>query len=168
MKILKTKKSTVSAVALACLALGFAPTSAYASTAVTTTFGVSATVQSTCIISAAAMSFGTYISTAVSTAASTVTVTCTNTTPYTLGLDAGQATGATVTTRQMKNGAALLNYSLFSDSLRTVNWGNTVGSWVSGTGNGSAQVLNVYGQISAAQYVTPGSFADTITATVTY
>jgi spore coat protein U-like protein len=168
MTIFKTIKSTLPAAALACLALGFAPTSAFAVTTVTTTFGVSATVQATCIVSASAMSFGTYISTAASTAASTVTVTCTNTTPYTLGLDAGQTTGATVTTRQMKNGSALLNYALFTDSARTLNWGNTTGSWVSGTGAGSAQVLNVYGQIPAAQYVTPGSFADTITATVTY
>jgi spore coat protein U-like protein len=168
MKITKTLKSILAAAALASLALGFAPTSAFAATAVTTTFGVSATVQATCIVSATAMGFGTYISTAASTAASTVTVTCTNTTPYTLGLDAGATTGATVTTRQMKNGAALLNYSLFTDSSRTLNWGNTTGTWVSGTGAGSAQVLNVYGQIPAAQYVTPGSFADTITATVTY
>jgi spore coat protein U-like protein len=168
MKFLKTIKSTLPAALLACLALGYAPTSAFASTSVTTTFGVSATVQSTCIISASAMGFGTYISTAASATTSTVTVTCTNTTPYTVGLDAGLATGATVTTRQMKNGAALLNYALYSDSGRTSNWGNTTGSWVSGTGNGSAQPLTVYGQVLAGQYVTPGSFGDTITATITY
>ena len=41
-------------------------------------------------------------------------------------------------------------------------------NWVSGTGNGSAQAITVYGQIPAAQYVTPGSYTDTITVSVTY
>jgi spore coat protein U-like protein len=39
---------------------------------------------------------------------------------------------------------------------------------VSGTGNGNAQTLTVYGQLPAGQYVTPGAYADTITATITY
>ena len=96
-------------------------------------------------------------------------VTCTNTTPYTVGLDAGTFTGATVTTRRMTGPAAApLSYSLFSDAGRTTNWGNTAGSWVSGTGNGSSQTLNVYGRIPAAQYATPGAYTDTITVTVTY
>jgi spore coat protein U-like protein len=36
------------------------------------------------------------------------------------------------------------------------------------TGNGAAQVETVYGQIPAGQFVAPGSYSDTITATVTY
>jgi spore coat protein U-like protein len=168
MKLSNAMKATLLAPVFGVLALGAASTSAVAATSVNTTFAVTATVQSTCIISATAMGFGTYVSTAASTSASAITVTCTNTTPYTLGLDAGQTTGATETTRQMKNGAALLNYALFSDSGRTANWGNTTGSWVSGTGNGSAQAITVYGQAAAGQYVTPGAYSDTITATVTY
>jgi spore coat protein U-like protein len=51
----------------------------------------------------------------------------------------------------------------------STNWGNTVGTdTVAGTGNGAAQALTVYGQIAAGLYVTPGSYTDTITATVTY
>ena len=114
------------------------------------------------------MAFGTYNG-AVANSTSTVSVTCTNTTPYNVGLNAGTATGATVTTRQMTNGSAVLSYSLTSDSGHSVNWGNTVGTnTVAGTGNGSAQSLTVYGQVAAGQYVTPGAYADTITATVTY
>jgi len=167
MKLAKTIKSALTAAALGFLALGLAPTATVAATA-TTTFAVTATVQATCSVTATAMGFGTYTSTAASTTTSTVTVTCTNTTPYTVGLDAGTTTGATVTTRQMVNGPARLNYALYSDAPRTANWGNTNPSWVSGTGNGAAQPLTVYGEVAANQYVTPGSFADTITATVTY
>ncbi|WP_244110156.1 Csu type fimbrial protein [Burkholderia ambifaria] len=102
-------------------------------------------------------------------ATSTLSVTCSNTTPYNVGLDAGLATGATVTSRAMTITGASLLYSLFQDAGRTTNWGNTVGTdTVAGTGTGSAQTLTVYGRVEAGQFVTPGAYTDTITATVTY
>jgi spore coat protein U-like protein len=114
------------------------------------------------------MTFGNYTG-AVNSAQSAVTVTCTNSTTYTVGLGTGLATGATVTTRQMQNGAALLSYGLFSNATWTTNWGNTLATnWVSGTGNGAGLAINVYGQIPAGQYVTPGSYTDNISVTVTY
>jgi spore coat protein U-like protein len=168
MKLINAIKSTLPATVLGCLALGLAPTSAIAATA-TTTFAVTATVQATCLVSATAMAFGNYTA-AVANSSSTVSVTCSNTTPYNVGLSAGLATGATVTTRKMTGpGSALLGYSLFSDSARTVNWGQTVGTdTVTGTGNGTAQALTVYGGVPAGQYLAPGSYNDTVTATVTY
>ena len=169
MKWSNAVKSALSAGVLGFLTLGIASTSAIAQTnPATTTFGVSATVLKDCIVSATAMAFGNYTG-AVNSAQSTVTVTCTNTTTYTVGLSAGLASGATVTTRQMQNGTALLSYGLFSNATWTTNWGNTSATnWVSGTGNGAAQPLTVYGQIASGLYVTPGSYTDTITATVTY
>lgn len=151
------------------LALGFFSLPASATTTVTTTFGVSATVQSTCLISATAMAFGTYTGVAA-TSTSTVTVTCTNTTPYNIGFSSGLATGATVTTRKMTGpSSSLLSYALYQDSARSVNWGQTVGTdTVSGTGNGSSQTITAYGAIPASQYVNPGAYSDTITATITY
>jgi spore coat protein U-like protein len=134
----------------------------------TTSFNVTATIVKDCGVSATAMVFGNYTG-AVNNTTSTVTVTCTNTTGYTVGLSPGLATGATVTTRKMQDGANLLSYALYSNSGRTTNWGNTSGTgWVAGTGSGVAQPLTVYGQIPAAQHPTPGSYTDTITATVTY
>jgi spore coat protein U-like protein len=157
------------AATLAVLTFGFASTPASATTTVTTTFGVSATVQSTCLISATALSFGTYTG-VVANATSNVSVTCTNTTAYNVSLNPGTATGATVTTRKMTGpSGALLNYALYSNSGMTTNWGQTVGTdTVTGTGNGSSQSITVYGQVPASQYVTPGSYADTITASVIY
>jgi len=160
--------SALSAAVLGCVVFGLVSRPALAAT-VTTTFGVNATVQATCLVSATAMAFGTYTG-VVATSTSAVSVTCTNTTPYNVGLSAGLATGATVTTRSMTGPAsALLGYALFSDSARTVNWGQTIGTdTVTGTGNGSVQAITVYGQAAAAQYVAPGVYTDTITATVTY
>ena len=117
------------------------------------------------------MSFGTYNSATLSGTA-TVTATCSNTTPYNVGLNAGTANGATVTTRAMfvsGTPAVVLNYGLYSNSGHTTNWGMTVGTdTVSGTGNGSGQAITIYGQIPASQLVAPGSYTDTITATITY
>jgi spore coat protein U-like protein len=134
----------------------------------TTQFSVTATADKSCSISATALSFGSYTGALVDST-STVTATCSSTTTYTVGLNQGTATGATVTNRSMTGpGSALLHYSLFTNPTHTTNWGNSSGSWVSGTGNGSAQALTVYGQIPAAQYPTPGNYSDTIVATVTY
>ncbi|HEY2858526.1 MAG TPA: spore coat protein U domain-containing protein [Terracidiphilus sp.] len=136
---------------------------------VTSSFTVTATVQATCSISATSLAFGTYASVAINST-STLSVTCTNTTPYNVGLNAGTASGATVTNRSMTGpGAAKLGYKLFRDSGRTLNWGNTVGTdTLAGTGTGALQSLTVYGQLTAGQHVAPGSYADTITATLTY
>lgn len=161
-------KLAMSAALLGFLALGLAPTAAFAQTnPATTTIAVSATVLKDCIVAAAALPFGNYTG-AVNEVQTSVTVTCTSTTAYTVALDKG-LNGASATTRKMKNGAALLNYGLYSDAAWTTNWGYTVGTdTVAGTGNGAAQVLPVYGQIPAGQYVTPGSYADTITVNVAY
>jgi spore coat protein U-like protein len=135
----------------------------------TASFTVTAVVQATCLVSATNMAFGTYTG-AVATSTSAVSVTCTNTTPYNIGLSAGLATGATVTTRKMTGPAsATLNYALFRDSARTLNWGNTVGTdTISSTGNGSAQLSSVFGKLAVGQLVTPGAYSDTIIVTVTY
>jgi spore coat protein U-like protein len=141
--------------------------SAMAATA-TATFAVTATVQATCQITTTPIAFGVYTG-AVATSTGTLTVTCTNTTPYNIGLSAGLATGATVTTRQMQGPAgALLSYVLTQDAAHATNFGNTTGSWEAGTGNGAAQLVTVYGQVAAGQSPTPGAYTDTITATVNY
>jgi spore coat protein U-like protein len=136
---------------------------------VTTTFAITSTVLAGCSISAAPLAFGVYTG-AQNDATSTISASCTKTTPYNIGLSAGTATGATVTTRRMSGPAgAQLAYSLSQDAGRTVNWGNTVGvSTKSGVGSGSTQSLTVYGRIAGAQLKSAGSYVDTIVATITY
>ena len=168
MKFLNVVKFALPAAVFGFLALGPASVPAGATTA-TATFLVTATVASTCTISTTPLAFGSYTG-ALSQVNTTVTVTCTNTTPYNVGLNAGLAAGATVTNRSMTGPAsALLSYQLFRDAGHTLNWGTTIGTdTVAVTGNGAAQVQTVYGQIPAAQFVAPGAYTDTITATVTY
>ncbi len=138
-------------------------------TTATTSFTVTAIISKECSVSATNLAFGNY-SGALINSTSTISVLCTNTTAYNVGLNAGLATGATVTNRSMTGpSSALLHYSLFSNSSYTTNWGNTVGTdTVAGTGNGTTQPVTVYGQIPAGQLAKPGSYTDTITVSVTY
>lgn len=135
----------------------------------TTNFIVTVTVVKACTVTATPLAFGTYTGALISST-STISVACTKTTAYNVGLNAGLATGATVTNRSMTGpSSALLGYKLFSNSGYTINWGNTVGTnTVAGTGNGVTQPLTVYGQVPAGQLSTPGSYTDTITVSVTY
>jgi spore coat protein U-like protein len=135
----------------------------------TTSFPVTVVISAACTISASNLAFGTYSGLLIEST-SIVSVNCTKAATYDVGLNAGLATGATVTTRKMTGpAAALLSYNLFSNSGYTTNWGNTVGTdTVVGTGTGSAQSLTVYGQVPAGQLKTAGSYTDTITATITY
>jgi len=170
MKWSNATRSALSAGILGFLSLGIASTSAIAQTnPATITFGVSAMVLKDCVVSATAMAFGNYTG-AINSVQSTVTVTCTNTTTYTVGLNAGTTSGGSAANPRLMAGpsGATLAYGLYQNATWTTNWGNATGSWVSGTGNGAAQPLTVYGQIAAGLHVTPGSYTDTITATVTY
>jgi len=134
----------------------------------TTTFQVTASVVSSCTISATNLVFGNY-TLAQLDGTSTVTVTCTNGSAFKIGLNAGTGTGATVLARKMTSGANTLNYALYQDTSRATNWGNTPGTdTVNGTGNGSAQSYTVYGRIAANQSSAIGAYTDTITATVNF
>ncbi len=141
--------------------------SPYPSNGVYHPLSVSVTVLKACTITATNLAFGNYTATAASTSTSTISVTCTNTTAYNVGLSAGAS--GDVANRTMKNGTHSLKYSLYQNSTRTTNWGNTVGTDTeAGTGNGKLQPLTVYGQVPASQFVTVGSYSDTITVTITY
>ncbi|MES2390277.1 MAG: spore coat U domain-containing protein [Acidobacteriota bacterium] len=136
---------------------------------VTAQFSVTATEQPSCTLSASNLTFGTYSGVLV-TSTSSITVQCTNSTTYNIGLNAGTATGATVTTRNMTGpSASHLQYGLYRNSAHTTNWGNTVGTDTqSGSGSGTVQTLTVYGQLPAGQSTHTGTYSDTITATLTY
>ncbi len=138
-------------------------------TTATAAFSVTATVQPGCSVIATALNFGAYSGTLIN-ATSTITANCSSGLAYNVGLNAGTASGATVTNRSMIGpGGRLLSYKLFRNSSRTLNWGNTVGTdTLAGTGSGAGQLLTVYGQLPGGQSPAPGHYSDTITATITF
>jgi spore coat protein U-like protein len=155
-----------------CVAIALAATngSAQAATA-TTSFQVQLTIEAQCLInSASTLSFGTQgVLSANVDQTSTIQVQCTDTTPYTIGLDAGTGAGATVATRKLTGGGSTINYSLYTNAGRTSVWGTTIGSnTVASTGTGAAQSFTVYGRIPAQTTPAPATYTDTITVTVTY
>jgi spore coat protein U-like protein len=137
----------------------------------TMTFTGQVTIAATCTInSASSLNFGTQgVLAANVDQTSTIQVTCTNTTPFTIGLDAGTGPGATVAARKLTSGGSTVNYTLYADAGHTTVWGNTVSSdAVAATGNGSAQSFTVYGRVPPQAAPAPGNYSDTITVTVTY
>jgi spore coat protein U-like protein len=123
-------------------------------TVITATFQVQATVDKQCTVSAANLSFPAVNPLSTQTDGSTtVTVNCTKNTTYTVGLTSGTTTGATIAQRLMASGTDLMNYNLYTDAGRASVWGNSAGSWVSGTGAGlgTPQALTVYGRVAGGQ-----------------
>lgn len=152
-------------------------TGARAST-VTSSLGVSATVNPGCSISTSAVAFGTYAplsthATNAATANGTVTVQCTLGTVAVVTL--GQGTNASAGSsdasplRRLSDGAShYLTYALFSDFTYLLPWGNTALTGVGHVGLGSAVGLTVYGKLDAGQVVPSGAYTDTVVATVSF
>jgi spore coat protein U-like protein len=66
------------------------------------------------------------------------------------------------------NGAATVNYNLYTASNYTTIWGNAGGALVNSTGNGADQLFTIYGRVPAQTTPAPGTYTDTVTVTVTY
>jgi len=147
------------------------PTTSAAATK-TATFQVLATIVSDCtIISAPNIDFGSVgVTTANTDTTSTLTVACTPGTTYSLALDPGTGAGSTITDRRMASGGGgSLKYQLFRDTGRTQNWGNTVPTDTQGgTGTGSNNSYTIYARIPPQAAPAVGSYASTVTVTVTY
>ena len=141
----------------------------------TTTFGVSATVNPNCLVSAQALNFGGYDGTAAKTGTSDITVRCSAGTTYTVGLSAG---GGTFTQRLLSgSGTNKLQYNLYTSLAASTVWGDgtggtgTMGGTGTGMASGSANTLTVFGQLPDNlfnQGAPSGNYTDSITVTVTY
>jgi spore coat protein U-like protein len=140
---------------------------------------VQITITASCTINAATLDFGSNAGTAVAASAvngsTTVSVTCTNGSPYSIGMDNGAHVSANQ--RRMMSGSNYLNYNLYVDSGHTNPWTTgssnsactTTGDCYLGTGSGSAQTVNIYGQVpSVGSAPPPGAYTDTVTMTITY
>lgn len=141
---------------------------AWAATA-TDNLDVSLTVEASCSVVASPLAFGTVSSLAADVdGQATLDVTCSDGAGYTVSLDAGGGTGASTTTRKLTSGADTINYALYKDSARTSNFGSTGGEEATGTGNGTAQTIDVYGRVPSGQTAATGVYADAVTVTITY
>jgi len=130
----------------------------------------SATVTSSCNVSATNIDFGTVaLLTGSKDAQGTLSILCSSALPYTVSLSGGNSGASDPTQRRMSSGGASIVYGLYQDSARLSAWGDTVGAnTASGTGTGAAQDLTVFARIAAQSTPAPGTYTDTIVVTVSY
>ncbi|MBK1986620.1 spore coat protein U domain-containing protein [Sphaerospermopsis aphanizomenoides BCCUSP55] len=144
----------------------------------TANLSASASVTANCTISTSALSFGAYDPLSGNASSpldgtGAVTITCTNgaSAVIMLGQGSNADTGSTdaAPLRRLKDaGTNYLSYSLYKDAGHATVWGNTAGSGLSQTGNGTAQTNTIYGRVTSGQNVSAGSYTDTVTATVSF
>jgi spore coat protein U-like protein len=140
---------------------------------------VQMTITASCTINAATLTFpstpGTNLLTTAVTGSTTVSVTCTSGSPYSIGMNNG--VNVSGTQRRMANGANFLNYGLYVDAAFANPWTTgsannactTTNDCYLGTGSGSAQSVNIYGQVpTTATAPVTGTYTDTVTMTITY
>jgi spore coat protein U-like protein len=127
-------------------------------------------------VSVTSLSFGAYSPQASSAQQSSVSITASCTggllgatlPPFTVAMSTGNGS---FTQRQMLSGTNSLHYQIYTSASLATVWGDGTGSTntVSAGNNGMAsQTIIGYGVITANQYVTPGSYTDLITVTVSY
>lgn len=132
-------------------------------------FDVTARIGSNCSLSTADLDFGSVgVITSAISGQSNLQVTCIRGTSYAITLDGGQANAAP-TARQMRatTGDSVV-YGLYRDAARTQPWGNTAANRIGGTGTGSRQTYQVYGQVPVQSTPRPGVYSDRIVVTVSY
>ena len=123
-------------------------------------------IAASCIVSAADLDFGAYAaaSGAPARGQSVIQLQCTSGLTVDVGLDAGTAPGATTSNRRLVSGSDLLNYGLYQDAARNLNWGDTTGvDTLELQATGTLQTVPVYGEIPAGQQVPAGTYGDMIT-----
>jgi len=133
-------------------------------------FTVRARVPNDCKIDAGDMDFGSrgLLDQAV-TATSILDITCTAGSAFTVGLGYG-ITGSSMNDRQMRSPQGhRVRYQLYKDQARTQPWGLPAdGISFLDTGTGIKRGVSVYGLVPEQTTPPPGSYADTVTVTVTY
>jgi spore coat protein U-like protein len=145
----------------------------------TASLTVQMTITTSCTINAGTLTFpstsGSSLQSTAATAATTVSVTCGGGAPYSIGMDNGANYSAGA--RRMTTGGNYVGYGLYIDPAYTYPWTTSATNSTCtvandcylGTGSGSAQSINIYGQVPVmATAPAAGTYTDTVTMTITY
>ena len=135
-----------------------------------------ATAEAACTVSSTGVAFGSYdsLSGAPDDSTGTVNVDC-HPSDQSIEIEIGAGLSGSFAARRMSNGAATLDYNLYTDSGRSIVWGDGTGGSVTQTLNNG--VVNsgtrrfsatVYGRIPGSQSVPMGTYGDTLIVTVIF
>jgi spore coat protein U-like protein len=173
----RNKERKVKKVILGILTLGVILVAAPAFAATSANVEISATVVSSCSITALPVAFGNYdaLSATPKDATGSVDVACSVGSLPKIWLDQGlhADTGSTADApvRRMINGLTnFLSYQLYQETTHTLVWGGTdltSPAAIPATGL-TAVTSTIYGRVSVNQTSTVGSYSDTVVATVNF
>ena len=157
---------------VSCLALAACPSAVFAVTSTTKSLSISATVTASCSMDAVDLEFGELsVGMLPYDVTTSFIVTCTNTTLYSIGLNAGITPDASTTDRKLggTNHSETLDYALYQDAARQINWGDASGTWMTGlTGTGSEVAHTIYGRVPDQDWPAPDDYSDIVRITVSY
>ncbi len=122
-----------------------------------------------CTLSASSLQFGSInpIADISYNSNASISITCPTLSNFSVSLSPG---AGTYTQRTMMSGVDTLKYNMFLDAARTQVWGDGTSSTVTwnSTTDSSGVTQTVYGHVPHQPQAYPGSYADSITVTVTF
>lgn len=137
-------------------------------------FFFTGTASAICTVSTTAVTFGSYdvFSPSPTDSTGSITVDCNEAPPPNVVVAIGQSPNSGgFNPRQMVSGTEYLDYNLYTDATYTSIWGDGTGGTVTQTvmvQKNKDEVLTVYGRIPPGQDITAGSYAETLTVTITW
>lgn len=136
-------------------------------------------VRCSCSVNGSPIAFGTYVPTASGDikVAADISVTCK---AFVLGvityeIHLGPGVYGSVSDRKMSNASSLLSYNIYTNTGRTIIWGDGTGgtgiigdSYLLALNATRTETVSMYGKLVAGQNVSAGSYSDIIVASVIY
>jgi spore coat protein U-like protein len=171
MRLLKNGRRII----VAFLALAALPATPRAQAQLTATAGmlVGIEIVTACTVSVADLNFGAYASNSTTAVQgqTNIELRCGAGATAELFLDEGTGPGGSTSRRRLDqdSGKGTLDYGLFQDAGRTIEWGDRSGrDTLEVQTTGTQQSIPIYGQIPAGQRAVEGTYSDTITLRVVY
>ncbi len=152
--------------AVAALALHAAEACAETATG---SLAVRVVVQPSCAVTGGTLDFGTYTSGQAVDLQAATQIGYANCSAASLRFDlSGGANGTTAARRAANGSGGFLNYALFRDLARTLNFGDgTSGQTVTPAAGGTGSIT-VHGRVPRSQTITPGTYTDIVTITLNF
>ena len=125
-----------------------------------------------CSVGEGSLAFGSllgFASTATLNSSGAFSITCTTSAPFTLALDKGLGQSISSRFMTLSGGSATIRYQIYQDAAHSTIFGDgTTGSARGGVGTGTAQLIDLFGQIPSQNISAVGSYSDSISVTTVF
>lgn len=155
---------------LICLSIIGLCSQSFADSSSTTIVAGSAKVNSTCTVAVLPINFGTINSNSQNLQSTTLTATCTKGTAFNVALSTGISNDFSTRYMALNDNSDKLKYNIYFDNLynNVLGDGNANTATINDIGTGNDQTFTLFGKIPTGQFVSPGSYADLISVTLSY